>query len=222
LSKFDWIEGLEEGLRTELLAHSTETCVPKDTIIQHGGEVATHIFQVVRGRIRQFVLDENGNEILLHVYQPGDILGDSLGLGKMTYPLWLSTEGTVTLRTWPVKLFGDFKARHPAINAAVDIQTAQRFRIAIVLLTEFATLDAQGRVAGRLVHLCHFAALRGAVYLDSSQEDLGMMANVSRQTVNKVVAELAGTDIVRGGYGSILVKDMEGLKRYRDSHRRRA
>jgi CRP-like cAMP-binding protein len=88
----------------------------------------------------------------------------------------------------------------------------------ITLLTELATLDAFGRVAGRL---CHLAEVTDALYLDSSQEDLAMMANVSWQTVNKVVAELAKEGAVRRGYGNIHIKDLDALKLYRDSHRRR-
>jgi len=180
---FNWIDELDSGLRAELLASASERSLPKDTLIQHGGEVATHVHQVVAGRVRQFILDENGNEILLHIHADGDVLGDSLGLGDLSYPLWLSTQGPVTLRSWSALHIARLRAQHAAIDCAVSARTAQRFRVAITLLTDLATLDAFGRVAGRLCHLVQFAPLRGAPCLDNSQEDLAMMANVSRQTV---------------------------------------
>jgi CRP/FNR family cyclic AMP-dependent transcriptional regulator len=221
VKSFNWIDELESGLRAELLACATEKSLPKDTMIQHGGEVATHVHQVVSGRVRQFILDENGNEILLHIHGEGDVLGDSLGLGELTYPLWLSSQGPVVLRSWSAECIARLRARHDAIDAAVDARTAQRFRVAITLLTDLATLDAFGRVAGRLCHVAQFAQIRGEPTLDNCQEDLAMMANVSRQTVNKVIAELTAKNIVRGGYGSIRIDDFDALKRYRDSHRRR-
>ena len=225
MKSFNWIDELDGGLRAELLAAATERSLPKATMIQHGGEIATHVHQVVAGRVRQFILDENGNEILLHIHGDGDVLGDSLGLGELTYPLWLSTQGAVVLRSWSADCIAGLRARHRAIDAAVNARTAQRFRVAITLLTDLATLDAFGRVAGRLCHLIQFAQLRGEPgldpCLDNCQEDLAMMANVSRQTVNKVIAELTEANIVRGGYGSIRIRDFDALKRYRDAHRRR-
>lgn len=221
MKSFNWLDELESSVRADILHQAKERSLAKETLIQQGGQIATHVHQVVAGRVRQFILDENGNEILLHIYEDGDVLGDSLGLGDLTYPLWLSTVGAVTLRSWSAQCFMQLRSNHKEIDIAIAAQTAQRFRIAITLLTELATLDAFGRVAGRLCHLAEFAHIRDALYLDTSQEDLAMMATVSRQTVNKVVAELMEKNIVRGGYGSILIKDIDALKRYRASHRRR-
>jgi CRP-like cAMP-binding protein len=221
MTGFGWVDGLEACVRAEILGCARERQFPQGAMIQEGGEIATHVHQIVAGRVRQFILDESGNEILLHVYDAGDVLGDTLGLGELAYPLWLSTASAVTLRSWNAPFFSRLRAKHAAVDAAIATQTARRFRVTITALTELATLDAFGRVAGRLCHLVEFAEIGGALWLNCSQEDLAMMANVSRQTVNKVVAKLTDEGIVKGGYGSIRVNDVGALKRYRDIRLRR-
>jgi CRP/FNR family transcriptional regulator, cyclic AMP receptor protein len=221
MSGFDWMDALESSVKVEILRHASKRIFAKETMIQEGGDVATHVHQIVTGRVRQFLLDENGNQILLHVYENGDVLGDSLGLGGLAYPLWLCTASRVTLRSWSGTCFAQLRTEHNAVEAAVAAQTDRRFRMAITLLTEMATLDAFGRVAGRLCHLAKFAASRDALHLGCSQDDLAMMANVSRQTANKVMAHLTDEGMVQGCYGRIFIKDVDALKRYRNTRRRR-
>jgi CRP/FNR family transcriptional regulator, cyclic AMP receptor protein len=221
MTGFDWLDTLDPAVKEELLSLAKDKSYPQGAMIQEGGQIATHVHQIVAGRVRQFILDENGNEILVHVYEAGDVLGDSLGLGDLSYPLWLSTASEVSLRSWPAAVFARLRSTHASIDAALAQQTARRFRIAIALLLELATLDAYGRVAGRLVHLAEFARNRGVLSLTCSQEDLAMMANVSRQTVNRTIAKLTADGIVHGGYGNIRVHDLEALKSYRNSRRRR-
>lgn len=219
MSGFDWIATLNGNVQSALLARADEKTFHHGEMIQEGGERAAHVYQVVEGRVRQSILDENGNEILLHIYESGDVFGDTLGLGDLSYPLWLSTSGSATLRRWSVSVFARLRAEYADVEAAVAAQTAKRFRMAIAILTELATLDANGRVAGRLCHLA--ASVQSPRPLNLSQEDLAMMANVSRQTVNKVLASLAEKGIVTGGYGNILVNDLGALKGYRNARRRR-
>ena len=50
--------------------------------------------------------------------------------------------------------------------------------------------------------------------LQISQEELGFLAGISRQRVNRALRALADAGLVRVEYGSVTVLDLEGLRNY--------
>jgi CRP-like cAMP-binding protein len=52
------------------------------------------------------------------------------------------------------------------------------------------------------------------VHHDLTQAELGALTGLSRETVSKVLADLAGQGLLEVGSGTIVVTDEDALRRY--------
>ena len=102
-----------------------------------------------------------------------------------------------------------------AFNRFVINQINERLSLFIGLLESERLLDADARVARTMAALFHPVLQPG---LDSriaiSQEEIGHLAGISRQRVNRALKVLDDAGFLTTEYGSITVLDLEGLRRF--------
>lgn len=81
-SGFNWIDSLPPGARSSMLLRARLRRHTDATILYRQGELTTEFFQVLAGGIRKFVLTEEGWEVLLYTYGPGDVVADSSAIDR--------------------------------------------------------------------------------------------------------------------------------------------
>ena len=81
------------------------------------------------------------------------------------------------------------------------------------LLVEAYTVDADERVARRLLELVSVYGGRPPVTVPLRQEDLAALAGTSRATVNRVLRRAERDGLVELHRGRTVVLDLEGLRR---------
>ena len=102
-----------------------------------------------------------------------------------------------------------------AFNRFLVHQFNERLAQFIALAETERTLDSTGRLARNLAWL-----FNPTLYpdedrtLEVSQEELGLLAGMSRQVANQALARLAALGLLEIGHGSITILDVEGLARY--------
>lgn len=219
---FNWLDDLSPTVRNAVLARSSIRSLQDGTLIYRQGDTTTEFFQVLHGEIRKFVLNEQGQEVLIYLYGPGDIVGDSATIDRDPFPVSISTRGETKLRVWSVSDFAQMRAAYPEIDAALALQSSRRLRALLVVIQDLITLPVAARIASRIAALAevHEQSPDG-VALGISQSDLSLMAGSTRQSVNNVVHELKASGLIEASYGRIFVKDLAGLRRYIAAHTRK-
>ena len=102
-----------------------------------------------------------------------------------------------------------------AFNRFLVHQFNERLAQFIALAEYDRMLDSTGRLARNLAWL-----FNPTLYpdedrtLEVSQEELGLLAGMSRQVANQALARLAALGLLEIGHGSITILDVEGLARY--------
>ncbi|MCE4052273.1 Crp/Fnr family transcriptional regulator [Pseudomonas sp. Au-Pse12] len=219
MSGFNWVDELPSGVRGALLEKARLRRFASDITLYSQGDPVTEVFQIVAGEIRKCILTADGQEVLIYVYKPGDLIGDSSIADDEPYSVTIVTRGEVTLRAWSAKDFAQLRASHPAIESAISLQTSRRLRGALRLVEELLTQPVAARIASRVLWL---ADMQGAatqdVALSLSQAEIGQMVGSARQSVNKVVTELRRLNLIDTHYGSVVVKDPQGLRHFIDEH----
>lgn len=221
MSGFNWVEDLSPGVRKVLLkAARIKTFPDRATLCAQGG-VVTDVFQIITGEIRKCILTHDGQEILVYVYKPGDLVGDSSVADDDPYSVTIVARGAVTARVWSKKDFAVLRASHHEIESAVSAQSSRRLRGALKLIEELLTQPVAARVASRFLQLSEMGevTVEGAD-LPLSQADIGLMVGTTRQSVNRVVTELRKLGLIETDYGRVILKDPKGLKRYISEHQR--
>jgi CRP-like cAMP-binding protein len=85
----------------------------------------------------------------------------------------------------------------------------------IALVEYDRTLDSTGKVARNLASLFNpvISPFVGK-HLDISQEEIGLLAGVSRQVANRTLQELEKAGLLRNEGGGVTILDLEKLRRY--------
>ena len=102
-----------------------------------------------------------------------------------------------------------------AFNRFLVHQFNERLAQFIALAETERTLDSTGRLARNLAWLFNptlYPGLDRTIAI--SQEELGMLAGISRQMANQGLARLADLGLIELGHGSITIRDLDRLSRY--------
>lgn len=154
------------------------------------------------GEIRQCIFTEDGQEVLIYIYQPGDLVGDSSVSDGDPSSVTFITRGSVELRAWSVRDFSTFLATYPEAAAAVSAQLSRRLRGALRLLEEMLTQPVPARIASRFFWLSDAqGGPESEANIALSQADIGLMVGSTRQSVNRVVTELRKLKLIETDYG---------------------
>ena len=102
-----------------------------------------------------------------------------------------------------------------AFNRFLVGQLNERLGLFIGLLESERLLDVDARVARSIAALFHPVLHPGiGTHLAISQEEIGYLAGVSRQRVNRSLKSLEDAGFLTVEYGGITVIDLDGLRRF--------
>jgi len=102
-----------------------------------------------------------------------------------------------------------------AFNRFLIVQLNERLGQFIGLMEHERLLDIEARLARGLASLFNPVLYPGVgARLQISQEELGFLAGISRQRVNRALRTLAEAGLLRVDYGSVTVLDLPRLRSY--------
>lgn len=115
----------------------------------------------------------------------------------------------------PRHAFEDLVSSNFAFNRFLLAQLNARLSLFIGLVEFDRLLGPEARVARCLASLFDPALYpRTSSFVQLSQEEIGLLAAVSRQRANEALHELAGRGLLRVEFGGVTVLDVPGLRGY--------
>ncbi|MES2728579.1 MAG: Crp/Fnr family transcriptional regulator [Pseudomonadota bacterium] len=165
----------------------------KDETIYRSADAANTLYQLVHGSVALRQVSRKGNDIILTIYGRNQCFGiieyidampricDAIALEKCTIKA-LERKDILTLITTP----------DPALNAALMSEIAKNAICFADLAITMITTNPEERVLRRLYELAYMHP--NGVYL--SQERLGHLTGLTRETVNKVLKRIAEQGII--------------------------
>lgn len=196
------------GLADDALAALAEAAIvrtfPKNTIMVTEGERSDSLYVILAGRVRVFVSDEQGRDLVLNVQGPGEYFGE-LALDEGPRSASVSTLEPTRLAVIANDLLRDFLARNP--EAAVELirTLIGRVRHLTESLKDLALLDVYGRVAKLLLELA--TEVDGRLIIDQrlTQQDIADRVSASREMVSRIFKELTAGGYVANEAGRIVI-----------------
>ena len=184
----------------ELRALSAQGIVksfPKNTIIVSEGDETDSFYIIVEGRVKVFVSDEEGREIVLATQGPGDYFGEMVldGGPRSASVMTLAPSRFAVI---PKSRFRDFLHTHPAFSTHLIEKLIRRTRTLTENVKSLALMDVYGRVARLLLELAVQEDGRLIVEEKLTQQDIANRVGASREMISRIFKDLAA-----GGYISI-------------------
>jgi CRP/FNR family transcriptional regulator, cyclic AMP receptor protein len=170
---------------------ATEKSVPKGTIVLTEGAIGDSLYAIQSGRVKVFIGDEDGREIILKFLGPGDFFGEMSMIDKQPRSASVSAVEPATFRVLSQQGFQECMVRAPRIAALVMQALAKRLREADKKISTLALMDVYGRVANTLLELAIMNDGKLVVGEKLSQQDIANMVGASREMVNRILKDLS-------------------------------
>lgn len=202
----------------ELLALARNRQVETDEIIFEKGDPGDCLYTIVKGRVGITTTSADGKEIVLNILGAGEVFGEIALLdGKQRTAGAIAMASTTLLRVERAD-FLSFLERHPKLFVVLITVLCERIRWISNIIEDTIFLDIPHRLGKRLLSL---AVQYGNPTIDGvridmklSQEKLGQMLGVTRESINKGIRLLEHEGIISNDDGFIILKDIDGLKTF--------
>ncbi len=181
------------------------------------GSVGSETLLIRRGYVKVVGVAGGGNETLLAVRGPGDLVGEFAALAGSTRSATLVALDGVEALVLPAERFQRFLQEHPAAAGAILADVIGRLRDSDRQRVESAGYDARTRLAVLLLDLVeeHGVAAPGgghSIGLPLSQQDLADAIGASRESVARALAAFRTAGLVRTRRREIVVLDAAALR----------
>jgi CRP/FNR family cyclic AMP-dependent transcriptional regulator len=197
LKSIPLFEGVpDEDLRA-LAARTVTRSYPKQAIIVNEGDESDSLYLILAGRVKVYLADEHGKELILAIKGPGQYFGE------MVLDEQPRSASVMTLEPAQFAILSraDFRL-FLLTHAAVALQLIQNLiRMARGLnrnVRNLAMLDVYGRVARILLELAVERDGKLQIPEKLTQKDIAARVGASREMINRILR-----DLTAGGYVSL-------------------
>ncbi|UKJ72546.1 Crp/Fnr family transcriptional regulator [Azospirillum brasilense] len=186
-----------------------------EQIIDHQGE-SRDVVLVVHGRVRVLSHSPAGREISFDDIEAGGFLGEMAaidGLPRSASAMALE-EGTLIAFLAP-QPFQELVSGHPELAMAVMRRLCRVVRIATDRVMELSTLGANNRVHAELLRLAKRGRVEGATAVIAPipiHADIASRVSTARETVARVLNDLARDGLVERRADALVVRDLHRLE----------
>jgi CRP/FNR family cyclic AMP-dependent transcriptional regulator len=190
-------------------AVATEKSYPKNAVVLTEGEMGDSLYMIQSGKVKVFIGDEDGREIILKILSPGSFFGEMSMIDKQPRSASVTTLETSTFLVLQHNAFEKCVEEAPRIAQMVMQVLAQRVREADRKIGTLALMDVYGRVASTLLELAVYNNGKLMVGEKLSQQDLANMVGASREMVNRILKDLSDRGFISIESKSITIINRE-------------
>ncbi|MGH3389664.1 MAG: Crp/Fnr family transcriptional regulator [Actinomadura sp.] len=205
----------EDGWARLAVAGSARTFPPGELLLRQG-DMGDHLIVLLHGRVKVTWLSPDGNEIVLAVRGPGDVIGELALLSGGGHSANVSAIDRCAARIIPAPEFYQTIKELNSENALVH-HALNRLREGEAFRAELPSLPRDQRVIRTLLRLAVSPAARHrrspAVEVPLDQREFGRTVGLSRGVVSAELAKLRSLGLVETGRGRILIHDLDELRR---------
>jgi CRP/FNR family cyclic AMP-dependent transcriptional regulator len=189
-----------EQLLRELSGRAITRAFPGNAVIVSEGDGTDALYVVLSGKVKVFLANENGKEVLLNVEGPGDYFGEMVLDGGTRSASVMTLEPSRFL-VIPRTDMEAFLGRHPEFAMSLIHKLIKRIRVLTDNVKSLALQDVYGRVRRMLQELALEQDGKQVVAEKPTQQEMASRVGASREMVSRILKDLA-----RGGYIEIAGK----------------
>ena len=213
-----------ERTRRALLAVAETLTLSKGSVMFRTGDSSDGLYELVSGKVKLSRLPgeapdhpANRHESLLRVVSAGQIFGELAVFDGGPRNATAVAVTKAVVRRYAQADIQRMVREHPDLAVACLAHITRRLRFALERTTDIHIRDGSARLGKAILLLgSRFGQRDGSrlvVRHDLTQAELGALTGLSRETVSKLLADLAGRGLLEIGAGWIVVTDEDALRR---------
>ena len=206
-------EGIPAADVQAVIALARRATYRRGEVVFHRHDPADAIHLVSKGRFDVRITTARGDVVALGIRGPGDTFGElalATGSERTATVTALERGETLVVRAGELRRLA---SRHGSIHEVLVRLLAGQVTFLSERLVEAYTIDAETRVARRVLEVAGVYGATPPILVPLIQEDLAALAGTSRATVNRVLRAAEERGVVELGRGRTVVLDVEALRR---------
>ena len=204
------------GLATDHLEKVARIAQPKDfkkgDPIFFDGQAADGFYVVAAGRIKVFKLSADGKEQILHIFGPGEPVGEVPVFSGGVFPANAAALENSRLLFLPKTAFVRLLAENTALVLNMLAILSRRLRQFTVQVENLSLKEVPGRLAGYLLFLSREQQNTQRVELTVSKGQLASLLGTIPETLSRILARMREAGLIEVEGASISLLDAEGLE----------
>jgi CRP/FNR family cyclic AMP-dependent transcriptional regulator len=197
LKNFALFEGLQDAELRALGASAVTRAFPKQAIIINEGDIGDSLFLIVSGRVKIYLSDEHGKELILAIKGQGQYFGE-MALDEKLRSASVMTLDPSQFAVIPRADFKAFVLQHAEVALRLFQNLARVARGMNENVRSLAMMDVYGRVARMLLELAVEKDGKMVIPERLTQKDIASRVGASREMINRILR-----DLTVGGYVSV-------------------
>lgn len=211
---------LFSGFAPDELSHIEQSCTWRKC--KAGEEILTpqssnrDVFFITDGEVRVVNYSLTGREVAYAELKSGDFFGELAAIDGEARSAAVVAHTTCTFAALAPDMFRAVIADHPSVAIALIEKLARIVRICDDRIMDLATLGAHQRVYRELLKLVSEDPVRAnswLIYPMPTQAAIAAKASTTRETVARVMSQLANAGIVERKSKTLYIRDLERLDR---------
>lgn len=203
---------MEQVLRIVTVKHC-----PRSEFVFRPGDACDRLYLLQHGRIKTYVLSEQGQEKIMHVFYPGDAFGGLLfGTTRGELP-WAQALEDVIVVSMDETAFKRFMQLFPDLCMSIFRYMADHHADDMRRLESFIHTGAGHRLLLTLLNLGdrlgHSEAESFQLAPCFTHEELANMVGVARTTISELIGQLRRAGVL-GGHGRCLIVNRQAAEQY--------
>lgn len=179
----------------------------------HGGDGdCLGIMLVETGKVRVYMLSEDGREITLYRLHEGDvcILSSSCVLSEVTFDVHIDADTDCELLIINSKVYSELADHNIYVENFTLREGMSRFSDVMWAMQQILFMSLDKRLAGFLMDE---VARTGELEIQLTHDQIAKYISSAREVVSRMLKYFASEDIVELSRGKILIKDKNKLKK---------
>jgi len=210
-----WIQVLNVGERARVAECLEVRALSAGTPLARKGEAPGHWIGVAEGLVKLSACMDGGRSTTFAGIPAGNWFGEEALLHDKACRYDATALRDCVVALLPRSVFIELLERNLGFNRFLLAQFDEKLGQSFAMLEQQRLLPPEGRVARSIAALfAPSAEQRNAGRLDISQEEIGYLVGISRQRVNQALKALERRGLLKVGYGSLQVRDLEALRAF--------
>ena len=174
--------------------HGVARSYPKNTIIVTEGDRTDSLYVILEGRVKAFVSDGEGHDMVLSTQGPGEYFGEMV-LDEGPRSASIMTLEPSRFLVVQKSEFREFVSKSPAFALSLVEKLIGRVRALTASVKSLALMDVYGRVARLLLELAEDGEEGLVIPQRLTQQEIASRIGASREMVSRILKDLS-----TGGY----------------------
>jgi CRP/FNR family cyclic AMP-dependent transcriptional regulator len=197
LKSIPLFEGVPDADLRALADRTVARNYPKQAIIVNEGDESDSLYLILSGRVKVYLADEHGKELILAIKGPGQYFGEMV-LDEQPRSACVMTLEPSQFATLSRTDFRQFLLSHPEVSLQLIQNLIRVARGLNRSVRNLAMLDVYGRVARTLLDLAVERDGKLVIPEKLTQKDIAARVGASREMINRILR-----DLTAGGYVSV-------------------